>query len=65
MAKCTKIKYLTEEAAELRIHQMRRLKQKKVNKRYIGDTDTLTSFKCKYCGYWHIGHNHHLRKING
>lgn len=58
MIKCNgKIKYLTEESAELRIALMRK------NKKTQGDTKTLNSYKCKKCGFWHVGHTKYLRKI--
>ena len=59
MNKGKKKKYMTEESAELVIYNMRR------NKKKIGDTKTLNSYKCQHCTFWHIGHNKLLRKING
>ena len=59
MIKCKgKIKYLTEEAAELRIDKMRNDNDLKKE-----ETDKLTSYRCKYCGFYHVGRDRYLRNI--
>ena len=50
-----KIKYITEETAELAIYRIR--KKAKKDKRHKQKTYTLNSYKCKKCGFWHVGHN--------
>lgn len=51
---CTKRKHMSRGAAEMAVRQLT-TKRSGVKKR---DLQLLCAYRCRACGFWHVGHRH-------